>query len=144
MVSTKTLNTAPRRQFWSTGYGHTITFSNGGLDIDTTSGTGFTATGGGTVSVKRHGEHADTTTGTALDVEDTTIGGSDLMFQSISASGGGHGIVLVNTGSSGRLSVTGTGSAGSGGSITGITGADVATNRCGDLGSSSPPASAST
>src|SRR5205823_4637222 len=78
--------------------------------------------------------------GTALDVESTTIGSSNLTFQSVtSTSAGSHGIVLISTGSTGHLAVTGTGSAGSGGSITGTTGAaDLATNGCADLGSTVP------
>ena len=43
--------------------------------------------------------------------------------------------MLIGTGSSGGLTVTGTGSAGTGGTITNIAGADAATNNCGDLGS---------
>src|SRR5205823_5827010 len=62
-----------------------------------------------------------------------------LTFQSISASGGANGIVLFGTGSSAGLSVTGTGTAGSGGSISGMVGADVATNGGADLGSAIPP-----
>ena len=49
------------------------------------------------------------------------------------------GKLYVSTGSTGHLAVTGTGSAGTGGSITGTTGAtDLATNNCGDLGSTVP------
>ena len=62
-----------------------------------------------------------TTTGTALNVANTTIHANDLKFRSISANGAANGIVLNNTGSSGGLSVKGTGSAGSGGTIQNIT-----------------------
>jgi hypothetical protein len=139
--TTKTLNTGASAAFSSTGSGHTITFSGGGLNIDTTSGAGFSATGGGTVNVTGTVNTIDTTTGTALDVESTTIGASNLTFKSITANGGSHGIVLLSTGtgvSDGHLSVTGDGTTNSGGVITGITGADLATNNCGDLGSSAP------
>ena len=128
-----------------TGTGITLTSNAGSAIVFTdtiTASTGtnsaFTATGGGTVSASDTASTLTTTTGTALDVEGATIGGSNLMFRSISASGGSHGIVLVNTGSFGHLSVSGTGTAGSGGSITAITGADAATNGCADLGSSIP------
>ncbi len=109
----------------------TITFS-GGLVIRTTSNLAFSATGGGTVNVCD--EHPcnpgatgitvntlTTTTGTALNIANTTIGASGLSFRSISAGTGsdsaGAGIILDNTGSSGGLTVTGTGTAGSGGTI---------------------------
>jgi hypothetical protein len=73
-----------------------------------------------------------TTTGVALNVTNTTIGtGSGapetgLRFRSISAgtgaSGPANGIVLNNTGALGSLTVTGTGGAGSGGTIQDTTG----------------------
>ncbi|WP_136616191.1 MULTISPECIES: hypothetical protein [Mesorhizobium] len=101
--------------------GGTIDFTGGGMTISTTSGTGFSATGGGTVTVQGIVNTITTTGGTALNVANTTIGGSGLTFQSISANGGTNGIVLNNTGlaaGNGGLTVTGTGvTAGSGGTI---------------------------
>jgi len=106
----------------------TIEFTNGGLDIDATSGIGFNATGGGIVNVTGASNSITTTTGTALNVVSTTIGASGLTFQSISSSGGtATGIILDNTGSSGGLTVTGTGTAGSGGTIANKTGANGST-----------------
>src|SRR5204863_1549963 len=58
-----------------------------------------------------------TTTGKALDVENTTIGASGLTFRSIAANGAVNGIFLNNTGVSGGLTVTGNGSADTGGTI---------------------------
>ena len=118
----------------SSNTGGTINLT-GGVTASTGASNAFVATGGGTVSVTGSANTINTTTGTALDVENTTIGASGLNFQSISANGGGHGIVLVSTGSSGGLTVTGTGSAGSGGTIQNIAGADLATNNCGAAGS---------
>ena len=107
--------------------GGTINFApaggGNGLDIVTTSGAGFTATGGGTVSVTGAGNTIISTTGTALSIQNTTIGSSNVVFQSISANGGAKGISLNSTGSSGGLSVTGTGTTdGSGGTIQNISG----------------------
>ncbi|WP_179301058.1 MULTISPECIES: S-layer family protein [unclassified Mesorhizobium] len=106
----------------------TINFTGGGLVINTTSGTGFNATGGGTVTVQGSGNTITSTTGTALDVENTNIDSGNLVFQSISSNGGSaNGIILVNTGTAagnGGLHVTGTGSAGSGGTIANKSGAD--------------------
>jgi hypothetical protein len=107
--------------------GTTINFNNGGLAITTTSANGLSATGGGTVSVPGSVNTIDATTGTGLNVANTTIGASGLNFQRISAPGssGSAGIVLDNTGSSGGLTVTGTGAAASGGTIANKTGADI-------------------
>ena len=77
---------------------------------------GFTATGGGTVSATQNNttivNTITTTTGTALNVANTTIGASGLTFRSISAgtgvSGPAKGIILNVTGA-GAFTVTGTG-----------------------------------
>lgn len=118
--------------------GATINFS-GKIDLSTATHPAFAATGGGTVTATGSGSTLTTTTGTALDVENTTIGSSGLTFQSVSANGGSHGIVLDTTGSSGGLSVTGTGSANSGGTIQAISGADLASNNCGSVSTSGGP-----
>jgi hypothetical protein len=103
--------------------GATISFPGGGLDIDTTSGSGFNAVGGATgVNVAGSNNTIYTTTGTALNVVNTTIGASGLNFRSITAGTGssssGTGIILNNTGTNGGLTVTGDGTtAGSGGTI---------------------------
>ena len=106
--------------------GATINFTGGGLNVDTTSGAGFSATGGGTVTVTTgaNPNTIDSTTGTALNVTSTTIGASGMTFRTISANGSPNGIVLNATGSSGSFTVTGDGTLarnGSGGTITGTT-----------------------
>jgi hypothetical protein len=120
--TTKTLNTGASAGVFSTGSGHTITFSGGGLAISTTTGAAFSATGGGTVTATGTGSTITTTTGTALNVSSPNIGSSGLKFQSISFNGANHGINLSTTGTSGGLTVTVTGSAGSGGAIQDATG----------------------
>jgi hypothetical protein len=117
--ATKTLNTgADAAVTLATNTGATVNFTGGGLDIDTTSGTGFNATGGAAaITVQGGGNSITSTTGTALNVVSTTIGAADLTFQSIASNGGTNGIVLNTTGSTGNLVVTGTGGAGSGGTI---------------------------
>jgi len=107
--------------------GSTVNFGGGGLNIATAGATGFTATGGGTVNVTGADNVITSANGTALRVVNTTIGASGLSFRSISASGDGNGIVLDNTGSTNGLQVTGSGSAGSGGTIANLTGADGST-----------------
>ena len=100
--------------------GATISFT-GGVTASTGASTAFAATGGGTVSVTGSANTLATSTGTALNVTNTTIGASGLTFRSISAGTPGtgpvNGIVLNNTGASGGLTVAGTGGAGTGGTI---------------------------
>lgn len=124
---TKTVNTgATAAVTLATNTGATLNFSNGGLDIDTTSGNGFSATGGGTINISTgaNPNTIDTTTGAALTVQNTTIGGSGLTFRSINSNGGtNNGITLDNTGA-GNFTVTGTGSAGTGGTIQNKNGTD--------------------
>ncbi|HVJ03768.1 MAG TPA: hypothetical protein VM662_16435 [Sphingomonas sp.] len=107
--------------------GKTINFAGGGtgLDIVTTTGAGFTATGGGTISVAGTGNTIAASGGTALTVQSTTISGTGLNFVSISANGGTNGILLSNTGTSGGLTITGDATGvvnSSGGTIQNITG----------------------
>ena len=96
--------------FLNANTGSTINFT-GGLSLSTTTNPAFTATGGGTVSATQNNttivNTITTTTGTALNVANTTIGAGGLTFRSISANGAANGIVLNNTGSSGRVTVAG-------------------------------------
>jgi len=109
----------------TTGIGDGISLTNntgattnltGGIQLSTGAVVAFTATGGGTITAtdpNSQGTAPDntltTTTGTALTVANTTIGASGLNFLSISANGAPNGIVLTNTGTSGRLVVAGDG-----------------------------------
>ena len=107
--------------------------SNTGAEIDFTgklaastgANTAFNATGGGTVNVTGASNTLRTTTGTALNVQNTNVGSSGLTFRSISAGtttgSSGDGIVLDTTGSSGGLTVTGNSSGACGGSVSGST-----------------------
>jgi hypothetical protein len=103
--------------------GATIDLS-GTLTLSTGANAAFSATGGGTLTATGTGNTLATTTGTALRVENTTIGAGGLSFRSISANGGANGIVLNNTGTQAGLTVTGTGTAGSGGTIQNTVGGD--------------------
>ncbi|MBO9622562.1 MAG: hypothetical protein J7500_07600 [Sphingomonas sp.] len=107
--------------------GATINFAGGGtgLDIVTTTGAGFTATGGGIISVAGTDNTIAAAGGTALNVQNTTISATGLNFVSISANGGVNGIVLNNTGTQGGLTVggdAGTTNNSSGGTIQNMTG----------------------
>ncbi len=111
--------------------GATVNFSGGALEVATDDGNGFHATGGGTVAVTGANNTLSSTGGVALNMANTTIGASGLTFRSVSASGGSNGIVLDNTGANAGLTVTGTGTAGSGGTIQNTTGADGTTSGTG-------------
>ncbi|MBB6099990.1 hypothetical protein HNR42_003451 [Deinobacterium chartae] len=87
-------------------------------------GLGLVASGGGTLVVEGAGNVISTSGAVALSVNGTEIGTRGLTFQAISSSGGSNGIYLKNTGSGGGLTVTGEGSAGSGGVIRDMTGSD--------------------
>jgi hypothetical protein len=104
--------------------GATITLSNG-MTISTGPNAGFTATGGGTVAATAATNTIATTTGTALNVANTTIGAGGLNFRSIASNGAVNGIVLNNTGNTAGLTVAGTGAAGTGGTIQNSSGAGI-------------------
>lgn len=103
--------------------GTTINFNTTGtgLDIVSTSGQGFVATGGGTVNVTGAGNSISSGTGTAVNIANTTIGASGVRFDSTSSASASSGIILNNTGS-GAFTVSGTGVANSGGTIANSTG----------------------
>ena len=96
----------------------------------TLSGAGFTATatGGGTVTATGAGSTINAPD--ALAVAGTTIGAAGLRFQSISSdlTNAAYGIKLEGTGTSGSLTVTGTGAPGSGGTISNGTAAAIQLN----------------
>ncbi len=96
------------------------------MTLNTGANPAFSATGGGTVTTSATTSTLTTTTGTALNVTNATIGSAGLMFRSISANGAPSGIVLNNTGASGGLTVTGTGTPNSGGTIQNTTGPGIA------------------
>ena len=111
-------------------------FNGNGNTIDTTGGAGFSASGGGTVNMGGTSNHISSGNGTALNVNGTNIGSSNLVFQDISSSGGSNnGINLVSTGTAagnGGLHVTGNGTnvgATGGGVIATKTGADASTTQ---------------
>ena len=96
-----------------------------GLDIVTTAtgASGFIAANAGTITVQGDSNTIASANGVGLSVSNTTIGAAGLKFLSINASNASSGIVLMNTGATGGLTVTGSGSvAGSGGTISGTTG----------------------
>ncbi len=101
--------------------GSTISFS-GQLTLNTGANPAFAATGGGTVTAIDTGSTLTTTTGTALNVANTTIGAGGLHFKSIVSNGAASGIILNNTGTTAGLTVHGTGANNSGGTIQNTTG----------------------
>jgi len=94
--------------------GATFNFNN--FDIDTTSGDGFNATGGGTVTAGGINT-IDTTTGRGIQIDSTNIGSGNFSMRSVNTNGAVNGIRLNATGMSGGLRVNGTGGNNSGGII---------------------------
>jgi VCBS repeat-containing protein len=102
-----------------TGTNTSSTFDFSNVIISSGANGGFVATGGGTVTVTGAANTLASTTGTALNVSNTTIGANGLTFKSISTTGAVSDSVIVDgTGTTAGLTVTGTGTtAGSGGII---------------------------
>jgi large repetitive protein len=100
--------------------GSTIAFT-GMLTLSTGPDPAFTATGGGTVTATGTGSTLSSSGGGTLAIEDTTIGAAGVTFLSVSSSSTDNsddsGIILDDTGSAAGLTVTGTGTPGSGGTI---------------------------
>ncbi len=121
--SSKVLNTGANQAVTlATNGGHTVSFTGGGLDIDTTTGRGFSAEGGGTVTMTRDAGPANsvtTTTGTAVRIANTTIGAAHLEWTRIdTTTAGTNTAIILDTTGAGEFRVTGTGTtAGSGGTI---------------------------
>jgi hypothetical protein len=137
--STKTLSTGSSNavDLSFTG-GHIVSFTGGGLDIDTTSGSGITSgSANGFLAVTGSGNTIDVSSGTSgtkgLNVNGPDITAGGLTFQRISTTAAGDGIVLANTGSAGGLTVTGTGTSGTGGVITTSTGAGISLSSARDV-----------
>lgn len=68
-----------------TNAGATVNFA-GGLDIDTVAGTGFAATGGGTLNITG-ANSIDTGTGQILNLDNIVIGGSGVTFNTLRSTG---------------------------------------------------------
>lgn len=102
--------------------GAVINFS-GGLNLSTATNTAFNATGGGTVSATQNNttllNTITTTTGTGVNIANTTIGAGGLTFRSINVNGASKAVSLNTTGNGG-FTIIGTGAAGTGGTIQNI------------------------
>ncbi|ATY32157.1 S-layer family protein [Sphingomonas psychrotolerans] len=85
--------------------GAAVSFTGGGLDVDTTSGRGITGTstnaGAGSLTITGANNTIASAGGIALNLVNTNIAGGGLDFLSISANGGTRGIVLNTTGGAG-------------------------------------------
>lgn len=112
--------------------GATINFNTTGTGLDLSSGGGLAATGGGTLNITGAGNSISSGAGTAVNIANTTIGGSGVRFDSITTSSAVNGIVLNNTGA-GTFTVSGTGGANTGGSIRFSTGSGVSLTNTGPV-----------
>ncbi|OBQ63353.1 hypothetical protein [Mesorhizobium erdmanii] len=111
--ATKTLTTGANTAVnLATNTGAAINFTGGGLAITTTSGAGFSATGGGTVSVGT-GANANTIstgTGVPVNMNGVAVAAGGVNFASTSnGAGGTSGVVLTNVTGAGTVNLgTGT------------------------------------
>jgi hypothetical protein len=88
------------------------------LQITSATGTGYNATGGGTVNVAGSSNTVSTSGGVGVNIQNTTIGASNVTFRSVNkTTGSNYGIRLENTGTSGGFKVTGDGSTANSGGI---------------------------
>ncbi|HEY0044795.1 MAG TPA: tandem-95 repeat protein [Allosphingosinicella sp.] len=130
-ASNVTLNTAGNAALTFTNNaatGANVTFAEGSLDIDTTSGTGINATsttiGAGSLTISGGDNFVNATNGRAIFIEGVT---TNITLEQVGVAGGGlnTGVYLKNTGSGGQFVVTGNASVqGSGGTIANIGGTD--------------------
>ena len=104
----------------------------GGTSGVTVGGSGL-FTGSAGMRISNTGGSISAPAGVGLSVTNATIGAAGMNFSSISATGAANGIVLNNTGTSGGLTVTGTGSADSGGTILNATGDSISLNATRDV-----------
>lgn len=119
--------------------GHTLSITGGGLALTTTSGDGVRAASSGTIAVTGNGNTISSGAGRALWVTSTTIDSTGLTFARIDSTGGAGGILLADTGSSGSLTVTGTGgTACAAGNTGGCTGGTISGSVGADSSSSTP------
>jgi hypothetical protein len=87
--------------------GASTTFA--GIDIDATTGTGFNASGGGTVSATGTNT-VTTTTGTAVNLNNITSGAGNIGFTSVNTTGAANG-VIVDTVTGGSVTIGSAGNA---------------------------------
>ena len=103
------------------------------FDVTVTGGTALSLTTSGTVTATGTDNDLSSSNGTALNLTSVTIGAAGLTFKSISSgsasNSSGNGIILDTTGTAGGLTVTGSGTAGSGGTIQHKNGADGSTTQ---------------
>jgi hypothetical protein len=74
---------------------------SGNMTISTTTGTGFLASSGGTISATGAENSINTTTGTAVDIQDSVIGGAGIALATVNvnSAGAANGVLLEdNTG----------------------------------------------
>jgi hypothetical protein len=104
----------------SNDHGSAVSFSS--LNITTTTGQGFVASGGGSIAVTGTGNTIATGTGIGLNLDGMEIDPGGMNFKSISVNGAEHGIQVQNV-TGGAINVGSNGSAaGDGGTLTNTTG----------------------
>jgi hypothetical protein len=93
----------------------TVNFT-GGMTLSTSANGAFTALNGGTLTVSGT-NRITTTTATAINITDTTIGTAGATFESVNSNGGVAAAIVLDDTGAGAFTVSGSGAAGSGGTI---------------------------
>jgi hypothetical protein len=124
----KTISTTTANAIQLNNNGTATTNFSGATNLTTTSGTAFNATGSGNVSVAGSGNTAISTTGRAVNIDTHVITATGVTFERVSSNGAPNGIRLNSTGNAGGLTVTGAGTANSGGTIQSSSGVGVSLN----------------
>jgi hypothetical protein len=130
LQGTYNLNTGANDAVTITGNTAPANIQLAGLNIDTTTGRGFVATGGGTLTVNGTTNTIDVTGAalSGLDIENMTIGGTGVNFQHVNAAGTTNGIILTNL-TGGQVTIGNAGGAvGTGGTLSTTGDAVVITN----------------
>jgi hypothetical protein len=119
LLGTYTLHTGTHDAVTITGNATAANIQLTNLNIDTTSGQGFVANGGGTLAVSGTTNDVDTTTGVGVNISNTTIAGSGVNFDHVNVTAGTtNGIILTNL-TGGQVTIgNATGATNSGGALT--------------------------
>lgn len=96
--------------------GGTYAFT-GGVQLTTGSNSAFTATSTGNIEVTGSVNTLATTTGQAINISNTNRTANGITFRSVNVNGAATGISLNTVGGTGAFTISGTGSAGTGGTI---------------------------
>ncbi|HYO78801.1 MAG TPA: hypothetical protein VE010_20235, partial [Thermoanaerobaculia bacterium] len=110
----------------------TINFT-GSVTLSTGAVAAFTATNAGSLNVTGNGSRITTTTATAINLTGTTIGTSGVRFESVTSNGGTSAAIVLKDTGAGAFTISGSGTVGSGGTISNKAGDAVTLSNTGGM-----------